>query len=105
VIVPDWLIIACVSLAVLYGVARLTILMINLFAPPPPRPFSSEWPVCFTLLATDPTAPDVIRRWADLRVFRGLNRLDDPLIILAQKLADDIEHAQRVFIQSTEKPY
>lgn len=101
--IPDALFILCAGIAIAYGAAHLVLLIVKSIAPPPP-PLSHKWPICFVLVATDPTAPGVIRHWADSRVVYGLNRLDDELIVHAQKLASEIEQIQREFTQSLNKP-
>lgn len=45
----------------------------------------------FVLLGRDIATPDTIRHWVGIRIARDKNRVDDPQILEALKLADEIE--------------
>lgn len=45
----------------------------------------------FVLLARDPAAPSAIRRWVDVRINLGKNKLTDPQIVEALDCADRMD--------------
>jgi hypothetical protein len=45
----------------------------------------------FILRAIDPAAPSVIRRWVDVRINLGKNKLTDPQIVEALDCADRMD--------------
>lgn len=50
----------------------------------------------FVLRAHDPAAPSAIRRWADVRINLGKNKLTDPEIQSALELANGMEDEREI---------
>ena len=59
----------------------------------------------FVLRAHDPAAPSAIRRWADMRINLGKNKLTDPEIQSALACARDMEDAREIERANAERQF